>query len=54
MINDGEPINYSNDFMMIKFDSHDDDDLSVGITLDILGMIIVTASMSEKNGKYYT
>ena len=37
--------------MKIKFES--DDDLSLGKTFNILDMIIVAASVLEKNGKYY-
>ena len=37
--------------MKIRFGS--DDDLPLGKTLNILDMIIVTASVYEKNGKYY-
>ena len=37
--------------MKIKFES--DDDLFLGKTFNILDMIIVAASVLEKNGKYY-
>ena len=37
--------------MKIRFES--DDDLALGKTFNIVGMIIVTASVLEKNGKYY-
>ena len=37
--------------MKIKFES--DDDLPLGKTFNILDMIIVVASVLEKNGKYY-
>ena len=51
VINDDEPIEYRKDFMKIKFES--DDDLPLGKTFNILDMIIVVASVLEKNGKYY-
>ena len=38
------------DFMKIKFES--DNDLHLGKTFNILGIIVV-ASVLEKNGKYY-
>ena len=38
-------------FMKIRFES--DDDLPLGKTINILDMIIVVASVLEKNGKYY-
>ena len=38
-------------FMKIRFES--DDDLPLGRTINILDMIIVVASVLEKNGKYY-
>ena len=37
--------------MEIRFES--DDDLPLGKTFIIVGMIIVAASVLEKNGKYY-
>ena len=37
--------------MKIRFES--DDDLPLGKTFIIVGMIIVAASVLEKNGKYY-
>ena len=37
--------------MKIKFES--DNDLPLGNTLNIVDMIIVVASVLEKNGKYY-
>ena len=37
--------------MKIKFES--DDDLPLGKTINILGMIYVVASVLENNGKYY-
>ena len=37
--------------MKIKFES--DNDLPLGKTLNIVDMIIVVASVLEKNGKYY-
>ena len=37
--------------MKIKFKS--DDDLPLGKAFNILDMIIVSASVYEKNGKYY-
>ena len=52
VINDDEPIKYRKEFMKIKFES--DDDLPLGKTFNILDMIIVAASVLEKNGKYYT
>ena len=51
VINDDEPIEYKNDFMKIKFQS--DDDLPWAKTFHILDMIIVVASVPEKNDKYY-
>ena len=51
VINDDEPIEYRKDFMKIKLES--DDDLPLGKTFNILDMIIVVASVLEKNGKYY-
>ena len=50
-MNDAEPIKYRKDFIKIKFES--DDDLPLGKTFNIAGMIIVVASVLEKNGKYY-
>ena len=38
-------------FMKIRFES--DDDLPLGRTINILDMIIVVASVLEKNGKCY-
>ena len=37
--------------MKIRFES--DDDLPLGKTFIIVGMVIVAASVLEKNGKYY-
>ena len=37
--------------MKIRFES--DDDLPLGKTFNIVDMIIVAASILEKNGKYY-
>ena len=51
VINDDEPMEYKKDFMKIRFES--DDDLPLGKTFNIVGMIIVAASILEKNGKYY-
>ena len=42
---------YRKYFMKIRFES--DDDLYLGKTFDILEMIIVTATILEKSGKYY-
>ena len=50
-MNDDELIKYRKDFIKIKFES--DDDLPLGKTFNIAGMIIVVASVLEKNGKYY-
>ena len=50
VINDDEPIESRKDFMKIKFES--DNDLHLGKTFNILGIIVV-ASVLEKNGKYY-
>ena len=49
--NDDEPMEYKKDFMKIRFES--DDDLPLGKTFNIVDMIIVAASILEKNGKYY-
>ena len=46
IINDGEPIKHSKDFMKIKFES--DDDLPLYKTFNILDMMIVVASALEK------
>ena len=51
VINDDEPTEYRKDFMKIKFES--DNDLPLGETFNIVDMIIVVASVLEKNGKYY-
>ena len=51
VINDDEPIKYRKDFMKIKFES--DDDLPLGKTFNITDIIIVAASVLEKNGIYY-
>ena len=45
-MNDDEPIKYRKDFIKIKFES--DDDLPLGKTFNIAGMIIVVASVLEK------
>ena len=50
-MNDDEPIKYRKNFIKIKFES--DDDLPLGKTFNIAGMIIVVASVLKKNGKYY-
>ena len=50
-INDNEPIEYRKDFMKTRFES--DDDLPLDKTFSISDMIIVAASVLEKNGKYY-
>ena len=47
VINGDEPIEYRKDFVKIKFES--DDDLPLGKTFNILDMIIVAASVLEKN-----
>ena len=49
--NDNEPIEYRKDFMKIKFEL--DDDLPLGKTFNIHDMIIVVASVLEKNSKHY-
>ena len=46
-MNDDEPIKYRKEFMKIKFES--DDDLPLGKTFNILNIIIVVASVLEKN-----
>ena len=51
VINEDEPIEYRKDFMKNRFES--DDDLTLGKTFNIPGMIIATTSVLEKNGKYY-
>ena len=51
VINDDEPSESRKDFMKIKFES--DDDLPLGETFNVADMIIVVASVLEKNGKYY-
>ena len=51
VINEDEPIKYRKDFMKNRFES--DDDLTLGKTFNIPGMIIATTSVLEKNGKYY-
>ena len=50
-INVAEPIKYNEDFTEIRFES--DDDLPLGKPLNILEMMIITASVFEKDGKYY-
>ena len=50
-INGGEPMKYSQDFIEIRFESHDD--LPLGKMLNIIEMLTVTASVCEKDGKYY-
>ena len=50
-INDNEPIEYRKDFMKTRFES--DDDLPLDKTFSISDMIIVAASVLEKNSKYY-
>ena len=42
---------YSQDFIEIRFESHDD--LPLGKMLNIIEMLTVTASVCEKDGKYY-
>ena len=44
-------LNTKKDFMKIKFES--DGDLPLGKTFSISDMIIVAASVPEKNGKYF-
>ena len=51
VINDDKPIEYRKDFMKIKFASGDD--LSLGKAVNILDMIIIAASVLERNDKYY-
>ena len=51
VINNDEPFEYRKYFMKINFES--DDDLPLGKTFNIVDMIIVAASVLEKNGKYY-
>ena len=46
-----EPIKYKKDFMKMRFES--DDDLLLGKTFSIFDMIIVAASILEKNGNCY-
>ena len=46
VINDDEPIEYRKDFMKIRFES--DDDLPLDKTFNVVGMIIVAASVLEK------
>ena len=50
VINYDELIEYGKDFMEIKFES--DDDFPLGKTFNILDMIVVAASVLEKNGIY--
>ena len=50
-IDGSEPFKYRKDFIKIRFES--DDDLPWGKRLNILEMIIVTASVFEKDGKCY-
>ena len=50
-INDDETIEYRKDFLKSKFES--DDDLPLGKTFNIPNMIIVFASVLERNGKCY-
>ena len=38
-------------FMKIRFES--DDDLPLGKTINVVDIIVVVASVLEKNGKYY-
>ena len=51
VINGVEPTECRKDFMKIKFES--DDHLPLDETFNIPDMIIVIASVLEKNGKYY-
>ena len=51
VISDDEPIEYRKDFMKIRFES--DNDLPLDKTFNIVDMIIVAASVLEKNGKFY-
>ena len=51
VINGDEPIKYKKDFMKIKFES--DDNLPLGKTFSISDIIIVAASVLEKDGKFY-
>ena len=50
-LNIGEPIKYRKGFMKIRFES--DGNLSLGIMLNISNMIIVIASIFEKDIKCY-
>ena len=50
-INDDETIEYRKDFFKSKFES--DDDLPLGKAFNIPDMIIVFASVLERNGKCY-
>ena len=52
MINDDKPIEYRKDFMKIKFASGDV--LSLGKAVNILDMIVIAASVLERNDKYYS
>ena len=51
VINGDEPIKYKKGFMKIKFES--DDNLPLGKTFSISDIIIVAASVLEKDGKFY-
>ena len=51
VINNDEPIKSRKDFMKIRFEWVND--LPLVKTLNIVDMIIVVASVLEKNGKYY-
>ena len=51
VLNDDEPIKYRKEFMDIRFKL--EDDLTLGKTFSIVGMIIVVTSVLEKKDKYY-
>ena len=51
VINDDKPITYRKNLMEIRFQS--DDNLPLGKKFNTVDMIIVAASVLEKNGKYY-
>ena len=51
VINDDEPIKYRKDSMKNRFEL--DDDLTLDKAFNIVDMIIVAATVLEKNGKYY-
>ena len=51
VINGDEPIKYKKDFLKIKFESVDN--LPLGKTFSIPDIIIVAASVLEKDGKFY-